>query len=563
MFRPKMSLALFTISIISLLPLVSARAWSFLPGTLASPFNQCLTCHVSNSDLAMNPYGQDYLDPGFATRYHNRHSSAPGNCNNCHAGKGYPIQRTGLGNLDSDGDLFTNQAEFNAGTFPGDPNDYPVDTSAPVVTLFNLPATSSSLTVAVTQLTATDDVAVTGYMLSESETAPTADDPNWSADAPASYTFATAAVHTLYAWARDAAGNVSAGVGAQVDTTPSQQHTNEPPVASAGEDQTITEGQAVTLDATGSTDDVAIISYAWVQLDGPGGAPVDANASESVVLSDPSGATTHFVTPAVGVNGANLVFELTVTDGDGAQNTDEVYITVEDNGISAYNSLQGVISTRTPTGEPIGVGVDSGHACTRLRTLTLQDMPSSPSEPQDLLYGLVDLELKVDTAQPAMAAVTIYFPAPVPAGYKWYKYTQTRGWFDFDREQISAGTGEGAAFNADRTQVTLYLEDNSEYDDDSATGMISDPGGLAASAASPGSGVSTPASDTFGSDSSCFVTTLWTYGDMSWAGMLFFGTLLALAVIHGFFSRENHPMVTPDRPGCNIPNQRSGRSSVS
>ena len=562
MFRPKMSLALLTIGFICFLPLVSARAWPFLPGTLASPFNQCLTCHVSNSNLAMNPYGQDYLDPSFATLYHNRHSSDPGNCNNCHTGQGYPIQRTELGDLDSDGDLFTNQAEFSAGTFPGDPNDYPMDTTAPVVTLFSLPATSSSLTVAVTQLTATDDVAVTGYMLSESDTAPAADDPNWSADAPTSYTFATAAMHTLYAWARDAAGNVSAGVSTQVDTTPSQQHINEPPVAYAGEDQTVTEGQIVTLDASGSTDDVAIISYAWVQLDGPGGAPINANASESVVLSDPSGATTHFVTPAVGVNGATLVFELTVTDGDSSLNTDEVYITVADNGISDFDGLLGVVSTRTSNGDPIGVSVDSGHACTGLRTLTLQDLPSTASQPQDLLYGLVNFELKVDTAQPAMAAVTIYFPAPVPAGYKWYKYTQTQGWFDFDREQISGGTGEGAAFNADRTQVTLYLEDNSAYDDDPATGMISDPGGLATSAAAPSNSVSTPGSNTFGSNSSCFVTTLWTYSDMSWTGMLFFGTLLALAVIHGVFSKEDQPSATYGKPDRNNPGQRSGHSSI-
>jgi hypothetical protein len=48
---------------------------------------------------------------------------------------------------------------------------------------------------------------VTGYLVNESATKPAAG--NWSATAPASYTFASAGAKTLYAWARDAAGNVS------------------------------------------------------------------------------------------------------------------------------------------------------------------------------------------------------------------------------------------------------------------------------------------------------------------------------------------------------------------
>jgi hypothetical protein len=535
MLHPKLRAVLFTIPVLLVFSALSAHAWSFMPGTLNAPYNQCLTCHVSNSNLAMNPYGQDYLDPSHAAKYHRKHNSDPGkNCNNCHSGKGYPIKRSGLNNLDSDGDTFTNLAEFNAGTFPGDASDYPVDATAPVITAFSLPATSSTLTVSIASFTATDNVGVTGYMLTESSVAPRAGAAGWSASAPTSYTFAVADISTLYAWAKDAAGNVSTASSAQVDTTPSQQRVNLPPVAYAGVDQIVIEGQTVALDAGGSTDDLGIITYAWVQLDGPGGSPMAASHADAVVLSDSSSITPTFVTPAVAANGTTLTFELTVTDGDGAQDIDEVYITVDDNGISVFDGMQGVISTLATNGDPIGVNAGSGNACTYLSTLSLQDMPASSSQPQDLLYGLVDFELKI--ANVANSYITIYFPAAVPAGYKWYKYTTARGWFDFDRALISGGTGEGAVFNSDRTQITIYIDDNSAYDDEPTTGIIRDPGGLAASATStPLTSGTTPTANYFGSSGGgCFLTALWEQADLNSPVPIFLGALLLLWAIRRF-----------------------------
>ncbi len=74
----------------------------------SAPFNQCQTCHVSNSNLAMNPYGDDYLDPSHRSKYAGKHPAIPvsGDCNNCHSGKGYPIVRSGLGAMDSHPSLF-------------------------------------------------------------------------------------------------------------------------------------------------------------------------------------------------------------------------------------------------------------------------------------------------------------------------------------------------------------------------------------------------------------------------------------------------------------------------
>ena len=514
----------------------AAHAWSFLPGTLVSPYNQCLTCHVSNSNLAMNAYGQDYLDPAFATRYHGKHNSDPGNCSNCHGGKGYPIMQSGLDAMDSDGDAYTNLAEFNAGTFPGDAGDYPVDAGAPVITAFSLPATATSLTVAISSFTATDNVAVTGYMLTESSAAPSPGDAGWSAAQPTHYTFSIADISTLYAWAKDAAGNVSAASSAQVDTTPSLSRTNAPPVAFAGADQLVTEGRTVTLDAGGSTDDLGIVTYAWLQLDGPGGSVIAAGQTDRVVLSDPGSVTPSFITPPVGINGTVLTFELTVTDGDGAQDVDEVYITVDDNGISSFDSLQGVVPTLTSDGAAMGVSAGSGNACTNLNTLTLQQMPATLVQPMDVLYGVVDFDIKIVDA--ANSYITFHFPQAVPAGYKWYKYTTAKGWFDFDRDLISGGTGQGAVFSPDRTRITIYIDDNSEYDDNPASGIISDPGALAAGVAASSSATSTaPGSNSFGSGSGgCFMDALMENEDLNWPAPIFIGGLLFLWVIENLFT---------------------------
>jgi hypothetical protein len=93
------------------------------------------------------------------------------------------------------------------------------DTILPTVTAFSVPSTASSLTVPITSFTATDNVGVTGYLVNESATKPSATAGGWSAIAQTSYTFSTAGSKTLYAWAKDAAGNVSAGRSASVTVT--------------------------------------------------------------------------------------------------------------------------------------------------------------------------------------------------------------------------------------------------------------------------------------------------------------------------------------------------------
>ena len=93
------------------------------------------------------------------------------------------------------------------------------DTTKPIVTSFVIPTESSSLTVPINAFSASDNTGVTGYLLTETLTVPSSTNDNWTSSAPNSYTFATEGSKTVYAWAKDAAGNVSTSLSAQVVIT--------------------------------------------------------------------------------------------------------------------------------------------------------------------------------------------------------------------------------------------------------------------------------------------------------------------------------------------------------
>ena len=80
------------------------------------------------------------------------------------------------------------------------------DAIAPAITAFTLPDTSETLVVTPTTLTVAGDA--TAYKLTETYTEPTLESDGWSITP--SYTFTLNGKKTLYAWARDTAGNISA-----------------------------------------------------------------------------------------------------------------------------------------------------------------------------------------------------------------------------------------------------------------------------------------------------------------------------------------------------------------
>lgn len=93
---------------------------------------------------------------------------------------------------------------------------------------------------------------------------------------------------------------------------------NQPPIADAGPDQTVDEGQVVLLNASNSTDpDDGIASYHWVQI----GEPI-------VNLTDPALEQPTFTAPDAGLGSVALTFELTVVDHGGNQGKDVCVVNV-------------------------------------------------------------------------------------------------------------------------------------------------------------------------------------------------------------------------------------------
>jgi hypothetical protein len=293
---------------------------------------------------------------------------------------------------------------------------------------------------------------------------------------------------------------------------------NLTPVANAGSDQTgsssVEEGSTVALDGSGSNDsDDGIASYLWEPI---GNGP-------AVTLSDPAAARPTFVTPAIDANEVTLTFRLTVTDSGGLQATDQVLVTIYDNGIAGFPAE--AITTMSSEGVPIGITEDTGGSITELAAMDPATLPDPSGIPEDLMYGLLDLQIKTDVPG-GTATVVIHLANPAPVGYKWYKYNAvTRKWIDYSATDVN-GT-KGAVFNAARDQVTLTLVDNGPGDDDgSQNGIIADPSGVGAASSSISAGGS---NDFGGSSSGCFITTTG-FGShwMSWELKVLIGSMLVL-----------------------------------
>jgi hypothetical protein len=227
-----------------------------------------------------------------------------------------------------------------------------------------------------------------------------------------------------------------------------------------------------------------------------------------VILSDDSAQNPTFVAPSVTAGEEIvLIFQLYVDENDYPF---ETAVTVTDNGITDIPDDAQLTFNNPVSGRNMGMSCDGGD----IIGYDILDPGKSYSVdmtdgPEDLICGLISFELRVDAG--GTAVVTIYLPEPAPAGYKWYKYNDTDGWFDFGRDTISAGAGDGAEFNDDRTQVTLYITDNDDYDDNGTPGIISDPSGLGQPVSTGNQGDENSTGVGGSGDGGCFIGTVCTW----------------------------------------------------
>lgn len=161
---------------------------------------------------------------------------------------------------------------------------------------------------------------------------------------------------------------------------------NRAPVASAGTDQTVVAGAAVTLNGAASNDpDGGTLTYAWTQT---GGAAVNLTGANTV--------SARFTAPNVTAS-ATFTFLLTVRDTGNLSSTDTIAVTV---------NPAGTTTNRAPTAN---AGVDK--AASSGTTVTLAGAGSDPDAGDSLTYTWV----QIGTPSVALAnanTATATFTAP-------------------------------------------------------------------------------------------------------------------------------------------------------
>ncbi len=269
---------------------------------------------------------------------------------------------------------------------------------------------------------------------------------------------------------------------------------NSFPFAHSGPDQTVVEGSTVTLDGTASlSGSHGISSWQWKQL--------TPDNIEAVVISHSSSAITTFIAPRADFI-SQLTFRLSIGDTSGNVSHDDVTIKVEPNGISGYP--EDVISFLTADASTsLGVSLAGEGDFVAIVPKYEQFITENRGRPENMIYGLVDLRIKVD--QGAQTNMVLYFPSPLEDGYTLYKYSPSNGWYDYSSH---------VTFSADRARAYMILQDGDTGDDDGIPdGMISDLMAIGTVPASPppiNPETPEPPPDTGGDGGGggCFISTL-------------------------------------------------------
>ena len=138
------------------------------------------------------------------------------------------------------------------------------------------------------------------------------------------------------------------GLAAVDEISVSVNPVNQLPVALAGDDISLNEQIGVTFNGKGTDSDGSVVSQSWSQI-----------AGTSVTLSNANTANFSFITPVTTIV-QQLIFELTVTDNEGASASDNVAVTINPVNIRPQVSAGNDMSVNEQTSVSLaGVGSDA------------------------------------------------------------------------------------------------------------------------------------------------------------------------------------------------------------
>lgn len=205
------------------------------------------------------------------------------------------------------------------------------DKTPPKVTAFSVPSNVNSTSVPISLLVASDDTALAAYLVTMSQTAPLPSATGWSPTPPTRFQADGSGVKTLYAWAKDKAGNLSAPVSAKVNIDTSAPKVSSFTISCSAGSQTVTVTKLTATDNTAVTGYLVSESGAPPALTGAGwqttppvsyklGQAVTTNPSLYGFVRDAAGNVSQGLRADCGQSQGSG-FNLAQTLSDGAQRT--------------------------------------------------------------------------------------------------------------------------------------------------------------------------------------------------------------------------------------------------
>lgn len=265
----------------------------------------------------------------------------------------------------------------------------------PSISAFSVPTTSSSTTVSGITLAASGPNGVTGYLITESPTAPLYTASGWSATAPASYTASNSGIITLYPWAKDSTNLVSAVYGSPQTVTITLPANGTCGSANGG---SFSVAPTANLCSAGTASSVTGTGpWSWTCAGTNGGTTANCSASVLVVDTTPPALTVSTLLDGATTNNPVLNVSGVVSDASGLKSLTVKGQTVDPALITASGFFSKAVVLNSGANTVAIVATDNANNATTI-TRTITYSSSAP---------LLTVDTPADVSTTNQSAITV------------------------------------------------------------------------------------------------------------------------------------------------------------